>query len=109
MRSGFRHLHDENFDYDPLTGVRQKLTIDNDGVFHFVTEQDDEDIRRFAHESRSNFSKYERFSDITPVGSIPVVVLYDLIRRGIWNDPDRKRKWWNSIEAAPYRTRDFRL
>lgn len=107
--SGFRQFHDPNFDYDPVTGVRQKLTIDTDGSMHWVTEQDDEDIRRFAHESRSNFSQHQRFGDIAPVASIPVVVQYDLIKRGIWGDQDAMKKWLNSIEAAPYRTRDFKV
>ena len=109
MSGGFRHLVDENFDYDPLTGVRQKLTIDSDGTFHWQTEQEDDDIRRYAHECRSNFSKHERLGDMAPVGSIPIVVMYDLIKRGIWQDPDRRKKWWNSVEAAPYRTREFTL
>ena len=107
--SGFRPFTDENFDYDPTTGVRQKLTIDGDGAMHWVSEQQTDDILRYAHESRGSFCKNEKFGDLAPVGSIPVVVLYDLIRRGIWNDPDRRKKWWGSIEAAPYRTREFRL
>lgn len=104
-----RPVEDDNFDYDPNTGIRQKLRIDEDGVFHFVNEQDDEGIRRFAHEARGSFAKNQRFGDTTPVGSIPLLVLYDLIKRGIWNDPERRKKWWNSWEAAPYRTREFRL
>jgi len=71
MSGGFREIDDHAFDYDPMTGVRQRLKIDSDGVFHFV--------------------------------------LYDLIKRGIWSDPDRRKRWWNSIEAAPYRTRDFKV
>lgn len=107
--SGFRHFEDANFDYDPLTGVRQKLTIDSEGAFHWVTEQQTDDILRFAHESRSNFAQNERLGDLAPIGSIPIVVMYDLIRSGIWNDPDRRRKWWNSDLAKPYRTRDFKV
>lgn len=103
----FRHLDDPNFDVDKMTGARQRLVIDNDGVMHFETTQDDTDIRRFAHESRSSYSKHEKLGDMAPVGSIPMLVMYDLIKRGIWQDPQRRRKWWNSIEAAPYRTRDF--
>jgi hypothetical protein len=109
MAEAFRHLDDPNFDVDTLNGIRQRLVIDNDGVMHFETTQNDDNIRRFAHESRSNFVKNQRFGDMTPVGSIPMLVLYDLIKRGIWNDPERRKRWWSSIEAAPYRTREFKL
>lgn len=105
--SGFREIDDHAFDYDPMTGVRQRLKIDGDGVMHFETTQDDTDLRRYAHECRSNFSKSQRLGDMAPIGSIPMLVMYDLLKRGIWQDPDRRRRWWNSIEAAPYRTREF--
>ncbi len=107
MDSGFRALTDENFDYDPMTRTRQKLTIDNDGVMHFTNSQDDSEIRQYAHECRGVWSQHQKLGDIAPVATIPVVVQYDLLKRGIWQDKDRFRKWLNSIEAAPYRTREF--
>lgn len=107
MSNNYRHLDDPNFDYDPVNGVRQRLVIDNDGGFHIESTQDDSHIRQYAHESRGDYSRNERLGDNVKVGSLPMLVLYDLIKRGIWQDPDRRRKWWNSIEAAPYRTRDF--
>lgn len=109
MAETYRELDDPNFDYDPVTKTRQRMKIDNDGVIHFQTTQDDTDIRKFAHESRGGFSKFQRLGDVAPIGSIPMLVMYDLIKRGIWQDPDRRRKWWNSIEAAPYRLRDFKV
>lgn len=109
MAEQYRELDDPNFDYDPVTGVRQRIKIDNDGVIHFQNTQDDTQIRKWAHESRESFSKNQRLGDIAPIGSIPVIVLYDLMKRGIWQDMDRRRKWFNSIEAAPYRLRDFKV
>lgn len=109
MAEQYREIDDHNFDYDPNTGVRQRLKIDSDGVFHFVNTQDDTQIRKWAHESRESFSKNQRLGDIAPIGSIPVIVMYDLIKSGIWNDPERRRKWWNSDLAKPYRLRDFKV
>ena len=107
--TGFRHLDDPNFDYDPMTGVKQSLTIDNEGVMHFQSSQDDSDIRKYAHESRSNYSKHDKMGDLAPVARLPVLVMYDLIKRGIWGDKKRLYAWYNSVEAAPYRLREFRM
>ncbi len=107
--SGYRHLDDPNFDVDPMNGVRQRLVIDGDGIMHFETTQDDSQLRDFAHEKRSNYSKNERLGDVVHAASIPVLVQYDLIKRGIWGDKVLFKKWLNSIEAAPYRTREFRF
>lgn len=104
--SGFRDIDDHNFDYDPMTGVRQRLKIDQDGVMHFETTQDVSGIVDTAQEIASNFCKNQSWGDgAHHVASIPVLVQYDLIKRGIWGDKTRMRKWLNSIEAAPYRTR----
>lgn len=107
--SVYRHLDDPNFDVDPMNGVRQRLVIDGDGIMHFETTQDDSQLRDFAHEKRSNYSKNERLGDVVHAASIPVLVQYDLIKRGIWGDKVLFKKWLNSIEAAPYRTREFRF
>ena len=37
------------------------------------------------------------------IGRLPMIVVEDLIRRGIYDDPDRFDRWWNSIEANPWR------
>lgn len=109
MAEDYRKLVDENFDYDPYTKIRQKLTIDDDGSLHWENTQDISDLLKYTHEVRGSFSKNERLGDIAPIGSIPLIVMYDLIKRGVWQDMDRRRKWWNSIEAAPYRLRDFKV
>ena len=103
--SGFRELDDHNFDYDPMSGVRQRLKIDSEGVMHFETTQDVQGIVDTAQEIASHFCKNQSWGDGAHVAAIPVLVQYDLIKRGIWFDKTRFRKWVNSIEAAPYRTR----
>ena len=109
MAENYAALDDHNFDYDPVTKTRQRIKIDNDGVIHFQTTQDDTDIRKFAHESRGNFPKSQKLGDIAPIGSIPMLVMFDLIKSGIWHDPERRRRWWNSDMAKPYRLRDFKV
>lgn len=107
--SGFREIDDANFDYDPMTGVRQRLKIDSDGVMHFETSQDVSGIVDTAQEISSHFSKNQSWGDGAHVASIPMVVLYDLIKRGIYHDRKKFRWWLNSIEGAPYRTRPGRV
>jgi hypothetical protein len=41
--------------------------------------------------------------DMKLVGRLPLIIVEDLIRRGIYDDPDAFDRWWNSIEANPWR------
>lgn len=109
MAERYAPLNDPNFDVDPLTKTRQQMIIDDEGNVRFVNVQNVDDILLSAHESRANFTKSQKLGDIAPVGRIPMLVMYDLIQRGIWKDPERRRRWWDSIEAAPYRLREFRV
>lgn len=43
------------------------------------------------------------------IGTLPAVVVEDLINRGIFYDPDAFDKWWNSFEAGPWKTWDGRV
>ena len=107
--AGFREIDDPNFDVDPTTGVRQRLKIDSDGLMHWETTQDVQGIVDFAHEASGNYCKNQSWGDGAHVASVPVLVQYDLIKRGIWQDKQRFRKWLNSPEALPYRTRHGRV
>ncbi len=109
MRENYREIDDHLFDVDPLSGIRQRLKIDNEGRWHLQTMQDVDSIVNYAHELRSNYCRNERLGDVAKVGSIPMLVMFDLIKRGIWYDPVRRRKWWRSIEAAPYTLRDIQF
>jgi hypothetical protein len=109
MADEFRELDDPFFDYDPHTGVSQRLKIDRDGTFHFVTSQDDGEIRQAAHEENVSHIKNERIGDFRRVATVPVVKQYELIQKGIWFDPPALKKWLNSADAAPYRTHGMRL
>jgi hypothetical protein len=108
MAENFRRL-DALLDYDPNTGVSQTFHMDVDGVMTLRTDQDETALRAAAHEEHMSRNRSERIGEWQKVATIPVVVMYDLIKRGIWFDPDRKKRWLNSVEAAPYRTHWARL
>lgn len=99
-------------DYDPMTGVYQTFHMDHDGQLTIRTDQDPvalDTIRKFTHEELSSTSRSERIGDFRKVASIPTLVQFDLIKRGIWNDEKAMKKWLNSVEAAPYRTHWMRF
>ena len=109
MAEEYRPLVDENFSYDAQTQKRTKLEIDSEGILHFTTTQPDDNLRKYAHESRMSYADNERLGDVVKVGSIPSTVILDLMIRGIWDDEDAMTRWWRSLEAAPYKTRDFKV
>jgi hypothetical protein len=43
------------------------------------------------------------------VGRLPAIVVEDLIKRGLYYDPDAFDRWWNSYEADPWRIWKGRL
>lgn len=108
MAEEYRY-HDTIIDYDPLTKVGQRMIVDVDGSTTIVNFQDTSDISRVNHHERMGYSKNQRNGDMVRVASIPLIIQYDLIKRGIWNDPQRMRRWLNSIEGAPWRTNGMRV
>jgi hypothetical protein len=106
----FRKL-DAELDYDPITGVRQTFHMDVDGNLTLRTEQDavEKQIKDFAHQEHSSTSKSERIGEWRKTHTVPLVVMYDLMLKGIWHDPERKKRWLNSPEADPWRTHWARL
>lgn len=109
MAEQYRKIDDPNFDYDPINGVRQRLVIEQDGGMHLETTQDVSQIVKSAHETRGNFSKFERLGDDPKVASVPMLVMHDLMKRGIWQDKRALWTWLNSPEGRIYKTRDIRL
>lgn len=101
--------HDEIIDYDPHLRIAQRMILDTDGGTTLVNYQDTSDISRVTHHERMGWSKTSRTGDIARVASIPLIVQYDLIRRGIWGKQDEMRKWLNSEEAKPWRTNGMRV
>ena len=108
MADNYRKIDDPNFDIDPLTGVRQRLVIEHDGGVHLESSQDVSSITQAAHEERGKYSKFERIGDDVKVASIPMLVMHDLMKKGIWQDKKALWKWLNT-EGRMYKTRDISL
>lgn len=101
---------DEIIDFDPLTGVSQRMVMETDGTLRLVTDQNVKPIVQYAQEASNNrHSRNEKMGDVCHVASIPLMVQYELITRGIWQDPQRFKRWLNSDEAKPFRTHWARI
>lgn len=98
---------DALLDYDPMTGVYQTFHMSHDGQLTIRTDQDTrvlEQIKQFNHEERESKTRSQRIGEWQKVACIPLIVQFDLIKRGIWDDKERMKKWLNSVEAAPWRS-----
>ena len=99
------------FGSDPVTGTRRTFVYDNaSDTFMIVEEQNVEPVLAHNQELRKETTaKTPWKGDMHRVASIPNVVIASLMQRGIWNDEAAMKKWLNSAEAAPYRTRPGRV
>lgn len=75
------------------------------------TEQDMSPILDLNKEHRKEFavernSSTGKFKEWCKVASIPNIVVDDLMRKGIWNDRKRFKKWLNQVANKPFRTVD---
>lgn len=108
MSENYRKIDDHNFDYDPVNGVRQRLVIEQDGGVHIQSTQDVDHILKHAHEERGSYSKFEKLGDDVKVASVPMLVMHDLVKKGIWQD--KKALWnWLNTEGRMYKTREISL
>lgn len=108
MADNYRKIDDPNFDYDAVNGVRQRLVIEQDGGVHLESTQDVEHILKSAHEQRGSYSKFEKLGDDVKVASVPMLVMHDLMKKGIWQDKKALWKWLNT-EGRMYKTREISL
>jgi hypothetical protein len=80
-------------------GVARSTIADDDG-FVIHTQMDVEPVLDSIARDREIMPNN---GDNKLLGRLPMIVVEDLIRRGIYNDPDAFDRWWNSIEANPWR------
>lgn len=81
--------------------IRETLhDADRPEGFVIQTSQDVEPVLDSIHRDREIMANT---GDMKLVGRLPAVIVEDLIRRGIYDDPDAFDRWWNSIEANPWR------
>jgi len=81
-------------------GIARETITGEDGSVLIHTSQDVEPILDSIARDRELMTNR---GDNKLLGRLPMIVVEDLIRRGIYDDPDAFDRWWNSIEANPWR------
>lgn len=77
-----------------------RTTIADEGGFVIHSQQDVEPILDSIARDREIMTNR---GDNKVLGRLPMIVVEDLIRRGIYDDPDAFDRWWNTTEANPWR------
>ena len=98
--------------------LTNKIIENTDGSLTSVSSQTDKELRQIAHENallkmdntsqgKANYKGDSQFSH--RVARIPMVVVEQMMREGIWGDQDRMKVWLNDPENAPFRTTKGKL
>ncbi len=77
-----------------------RSTITDGETLTILTEMDVEPVLDSIARDREIMTNA---GDNKLLGRLPMIVVEDLIKRGIYDDPDAFDCWWNSIEANPWR------
>lgn len=93
------------FSHDDMTGITKYWHDNRDGTVTIETVQNMNPILELNKENYKQTGRYDKWGDMSRVASIPLTVYYDLLQRGILNDESAMKKWLNSDEGRPYRTR----
>lgn len=91
---------------NPLTGVETWFNYDNETGDSIITSE--QETAGTVEFNKAQFNDApQRFGNGTfhKVASIPLVVLEDLKRRGIVDDPDAMKRWLNDPDNRYFRTR----
>jgi hypothetical protein len=72
-------------DYDPITGIAEYYEETSDGKFHIHTYQDVTPLKEFALKMRNEGGPDDawRETNTTMYASLPMIVVHDLLKRGI--------------------------
>ena len=81
-------------------GVARETITNEDGDVFIKTSMDVEPVLDSIARDRELMTQH---GDNKLLGRLPMIVVEDLIRRGIYDDPERFDHWWNTIEANPWR------
>lgn len=97
------------FDHDDFTGITEHFIYNpEDDSFSIKTQQENESqILEYNAELRKG--SRERFGEWDRVAHVPAVVMAQLKRDGILDDPARYRKWLNDSSNKMFRTREGKV
>lgn len=93
-----------NLSYDSLTGTLEKMHITSDQRLIFESTVDLGNLPDLNAAEMNETSRTQKSGDMVRAARLPMLVYYDLMRRGIIRDKAAMRKWLKSEEALPYRT-----
>jgi hypothetical protein len=99
---------------NPVTRVRTYMRIDAEGREIFKDEMSADDANALADRTAEVRAELEpdwrhrlrrsTQNHHTHIATIPMVVVNDLIRQGIWHNPERMQNWLNDVNNAVWRT-----
>jgi len=90
--------------------LQNKIVENLDGSLTSVSSQDNNKIREVIDlNSKDKFNsrhdKYKGDSQFSHrVARIPLILVEQMMREGVWGDQDRIREWLNNPENEPFRT-----
>jgi len=93
------------FSKDPVTGVTKWFHWDDTNDTFVIQTQQEVDNIIDANRMNYNESANESWGDGKVVASIPMTVYFDLMKKGIANDPKALKKWLNDPDNRYFRTR----
>jgi hypothetical protein len=96
-------------DHDPITNITSYFHDDGDGHFTTWEEQYVEPILERNQDLRRRTKRSDRWGAGKYVAEIPNVVLMQLRKDGILNDPKAFLKWLERKENLPFKTAETRL
>lgn len=97
-------------DDDPIGMMRSRIHSHADGS---LTVENSQDASEVIDDNKARFNTFDersRWNDFgNRVASIPLVVWFDLVRRGIAADEKALRRWLDDPENRHFRTRPGKL
>lgn len=97
--------------HDPATKMVEKFHWDEVNE-QFVIESR-QDISQCVELTQAEFNTFGKKAawkgDFHKVASVPLTVVADLTRRGIWQDDDALKKWLSDRDHLKFRARPGRL
>jgi len=90
--------------------IKNELIQEQDGSIINVSSQDDTELKHIVDGNEklkfaTRHNTYKGDSQFSHrVARIPLIVVEQMMRDGVWNDPERMKAWLNDPANAAFRT-----
>jgi len=90
--------------------IKNELIQEQDGSIINVSSQDDTELKHIVDGNEklkfaTRHNTYKGDSQFSHrVARIPLIVVEQMMRDGVWNNQEKMREWLNNPENAPFRT-----